>query len=395
MRWIFFLLLFASWSLYSETSDDSHSFIQPLFKTSYIYQYTDKQIKKNARPAEFFSELDSFYKLRPESLKEFYNKPNKKMVFYVQNKDQGANDKLWYKLRACEITDELKQIFSQKVTTAKTAITYKNGTGPVINLTDGDIIVVLDCEVVSTAIEYMGSQVSTAILDLNLSYRIYLPEVFGRDPVGNFFIKESFTNKTMQCQKLLSLLKDKLQKIYAWEDIGTILKYLDGKSDLSHFLKIKWNQNPDDIFALKLLTLTRPAEIQKELLQNGRYEELIKTSMLSPYDKQLGSGLERYIADNGRYLEKVSILYYLYINKYPDLQNLLNDILAETDTREKLEYIGPALYLCTVFGNDETLEYLKKIYFNMVEINPGLLKKSSIDLLKTSIGALERKPHDK
>ena len=169
-----------------------------------------------------------------------------------------------------------------------------------------------------------------------VNYRIYLPAVYGMEPVGTFFVKERIENQAYNSKNAVNLLLSKFSSEYAWADASILMDYLRGDIRQQAFFKGKLVANGQDVFAARLLALSDWNATLKQLTQNACSETLIKAQILAPFSEQLSELVYDYAKHEPELKAKINLICYLYIAGFAQLTDLINEVLSEQKDLEDL-----------------------------------------------------------
>ena len=178
-----------------------------------------------------------------------------------------------------------------------------------------------------------------------VNYRIYLPAVYGMEPVGTFFVKERIENQAYNSKNAVNLLLSKFSSEYAWADASILMDYLRGDIRQQAFFKGKLVANGQDVFAARLLALSDWNATLKQLTQNACSETLIKAQILAPFSEQLSELVYDYAKHEPELKAKINLICYLYIAGFAQLTDLINEVLSEQKDLEDLSIMMPLVRL--------------------------------------------------
>ncbi len=306
------------------------------------------------------------YESREAIARNFFNKPNKTICIVAIDKEFSQTNRELHRLKTSQAMAEQLSIHLSKKIPAKQRRTIKfiidkegkTDLPPV----SADVVIVISSEKISTYFDEPAPQKHEETAEWTVNYRIYLPAVYGMEPVGTFFVKERIENQAYNSKNAVNLLLSKFSSEYAWADASILMDYLRGDIRQQAFFKGKLVANGQDVFAARLLALSDWNATLKQLTQNACSETLIKAQILAPFSEQLSELVYDYAKHEPELKAKINLICYLYIAGFAQLTDLINEVLSEQKDLEDLSIMMPLVRLSGRIGNNETLEHLTRIW---------------------------------
>ncbi len=345
---------------------------------------------KGVLSKEYFNTLKNFYISRKTVAESFFNKKNKKIVFYLINNEMNETQEATVKNRPkYNLGDSILKNLRAKIKPLKelNVSTFVNKS---VSYEDADIIIVLKVDLSTSKKNYLQYQNNINMVELNLNYQIYIPAVYNKEPVSDVYIKETLANRQYNNKSLVDLMLLKLQDYYAWGKFPEIIHYLSGEKSYKKLFDNKYAINNDDVFAIKLLALADWNNLQSNLLREGHVDGLMDANILYPFSKLLSSAVFARTKEMYDVKEKAKYLNYLYVANYLDLLDLLNDVLSQISNVSQVTYIGPILLVASSYGNSETVGYLTRIR-ELILDDPTPANRPFLQLLNTVINKIDNK----
>jgi hypothetical protein len=335
-----------------------------------------------ADPANF-DQIKNYYQTREAVASRFFSKPNKIFHVYVMNRELLQDDNMsdnqdpQINLARGMYRQFVKRLESKGCSVHPVFMGNKG-----INWDVADVILVIKSTWVTTTLGYLQAQRDVVINDVELDYQIYIPEVYGKDPVADVVIRQTLPNSSYSQKSAENLFAEKLKQVYAWQDNDRLLEYLKGDLAEKPFILGRLTLYPDDAVAARLLALSDWSHEQAMLIWQNDIQGLVAAKNLYPFSTALSKLVYKYAIDIVDLRTRVDLLSYLYVAGYKDIQYLLNDILSQATDVETIEEVDAAIRISAFSGDKETLEHLSRIQGVLEEEQPsatltrGQLKKA-------------------
>lgn len=250
-----------------------------------------------------------------------------------------------------------------------------------------DIKIVISCEKIAPSPDHK-KQADKTDTEWTVNYQVFLPAVYGKEPVGNFFVKEKIANRLYTPNNALNLLLSKLSEEYAWKEVKSLVEYLQGDTRFQPYLRGRLATNGQDIFAARLLALSDWKALLAELTNKTLTETLIKSGVMAPFSENLSEKIYAYAKEESELKEKIELISYLYVAGFSGITDLINEVLSEQKDFKEIGSIQPIVSISGQLGNNETREHLMRLWEDIPKETPDKRIQNFRDTLAASLKAL-------
>jgi hypothetical protein len=319
--------------------------------------------------------------LDKKAVESFISKKDKKAAIYLYSLNSNNQ------LKSHLVDDTLKAI-NQKILQILTPhlnsidLIYLEEDSPVSD--DYDVVLALKLNLFSDVEKGLGE-----FTELNFSYSIHFPSLYGIAPLKTIYVNKTYKDSFLVSQMESDVLKQ-LAPNYCWTDASRIFDYLWGK-DVGSFVEGYYNQQKDDEFAIRLLSLSRWDWIRSNLIVDDNMEGAVLAGVTYPFSKELTSKIYSYAKTQSEWDDMLSNLTYMWLTGATGVGYLLNDLMADTELIDTYQKLAPIIYLAIKHGDEEALEYLLEYERQIEEDYPDSIDEEFQWLLRHAVTLLEVK----